>query len=282
MHTHPRPQPRRNLRRTDPAEPSASQAGRAQRNGEKVAASANGDADSDDTMRSQLRALSARLIEVREEERAAISRRVHDELGQALTALQWDVEKLSEELARRVSVHEKTAAGARLKSMSEAIDGALRTVRMVASELRPPMLDQFGLLAAIRWQAGEFQSRFGIACEVLSDRDHYAPSACAATTLFRIFQEILTNVARHSRASRVRVRLAEESGAITLVVQDNGKGIPKHRSLHSLGILGMRERAWLLGGVVEIASGRNAGTTVSVRIPLQITPTKAVKSPITK
>lgn len=229
-------------------------------------------------MRSQLRALSARLIEVREEERAAISRRVHDEIGQALTALQWDVEKLSEELSRCVPVHEKSAARARLKSMSETIDAALRTVRMVASELRPPMLDQFGLLAAIRWQASEFQSRFGIPCEVVSDRDHYAPSPCAATTLFRIFQEILTNVARHSGASRVRVRLAEESAAITLIVQDNGKGIPKHRNLDSLGILGMRERAWLLGGVVELASGRNAGTTVSVRIPLQVTHVQSVKS----
>jgi signal transduction histidine kinase len=219
-------------------------------------------------MRSQLKALSARLLEVREQERAAISRQVHDELGQALTALQWDVAKLTEEFSRHDTVV-RPAARTRLKSMSDTLADALRTVRAVAAELRPPMLDQFGLLAAIRWQAGEFESRYGIACEVESEREQYAASRCATTAVFRIFQEILTNVARHAGASRVRARLAEESGAITLVVQDDGKGLPKNCNPSSLGILGMRERAWLLGGALEIASGRSAGTTVSVRIPLQ-------------
>lgn len=230
----------------------------------------------DEDMRGKLRALSAKLLEVREQERAAISRRVHDELGQALTALQWDVAKLSEELASGDPV-QKTKAGAKLKSMSDTIAGALLTVRTVASELRPPMLDQFGLLAAIRWQAGEFQRRYGIVCRVLGGREHTAPSRCATTAVFRIFQEILTNVARHACATRVRVRFGEDSGALHLIVQDNGKGIADDRKQASLGILGMRERAWLLGGSVEITSRPRSGTTVSVRIPLQISETEAEK-----
>jgi two-component system sensor kinase len=232
-------------------------------------------------MRANLRALSARLLEVREQERAAISRQVHDELGQALTALQWDLAKLSEEFARHDTIV-TPAARARLKGMSETLTGALQTVRTVAAELRPPMLDQFGLLAAIRWQAGEFGARYGIACEVLSDREDYAPSRCAATAVFRIFQEILTNIARHAGATHVRIHVAEESAAITLVVQDNGKGLPKDCNPASLGVLGMRERAWLLGGVVEIASGRSTGTTVSVRIPMQNAHAKPERAPAAK
>lgn len=219
-------------------------------------------------MRSQLRALSARLLEVREQERAAISRRVHDELGQALTTLQWDVAKLSEEFASR-NATDTVATGVKLKAMSDTIASALLTVRTVATELRPPMLDQFGLLAAIRWQAGEFQKRYGIACEILSEREHYAPSHCTATAVFRIFQEILTNVARHSAATQVRVRLSEDAGAIVMIVHDNGRGIPNGRETASLGILGMRERAWLLGGSVDIATSRRTGTSVSVRIPME-------------
>ncbi len=268
MHSHPRHPPRRKPPRTDHAEHSSGEPIGKLRDGNAASLAADGDARSEDHIRSQLRALSARLLEVREQERAAISRRVHDELGQALTTLQWDVEKLSEELALPDSIR-PTNAGAKLKAMSATIAGALHTVRMVATELRPPMLDQFGLLAAIRWQAGEFQTRYGILCEILSDRERYAPSRGTATATFRIFQEILTNVARHACATLVRVRLGEESGALTLVVQDNGKGIPDGRESASLGILGMRERAWLLGGSLEIAAGRRSGTTVSVRIPLQ-------------
>lgn len=264
MHSHPR----RKLRRVDQSEPRASKPAPPPRIAEKPLIPQDTNGHCEDEIRANLRALSARLLEVREQERAAISRQVHDELGQALTALQWDVAKLAEEFTRHDTIVPATAR-TRLKGMSKTVAGALQTVRTVASELRPPMLDQFGLLAAIRWQAGEFQARYGIACEVLSEREHYAPSRCTATAVFRIFQEILTNIARHAGATHVRARLAEESAAITLVVQDNGKGLPKSCNPASLGILGMRERAWLLGGVVEIASGRSVGTTVSVRIPMQ-------------
>jgi signal transduction histidine kinase len=220
-------------------------------------------------MCAKLRELSARLLEVREQERAAISRRVHDELGQALTTLQWDVEKLSAELARPHAVGQP-AVHAKLKAMSDTIAGALLTVRTVASDLRPPMLDQFGLLAAIRWQAGEFHTRYGIACDVFCEQEEITPSRCTATAAFRIFQEILTNVARHAEATEVRVRLAEAASSLSLTVHDNGKGIPDGRESGSLGILGMRERAWLLGGTVEITSGPRAGTTIAVRLPMQI------------
>jgi len=219
-------------------------------------------------MRGQLRLLQARLLEVREQERAHLSRRVHDELGQALTALQWDVAKLTEQWqAPGAEAPESTAQ--RLASMAATIAGALHTVRTVATELRPPMLDQFGLSAAIRWQADEFQNRYGILCEVDSDRD-CSPSPCVATALFRIFQETLTNVARHAAANRVRIRLFEFSGRTTLSVQDDGKGMPEGKENGSLGILGMRERARLVGGSVEIASGTGSGTTVTVQIPSQM------------
>lgn len=197
---------------------------------------------------------------------ASISRRVHDELGQALTALQWDVAWLTSRLSPTTRNDEVTE---KLDAMSESIATALHTVRKVACELRPPMLDQFGLLAAINWQAGEFQTRFGIPCEVAADGEPVVANRETATGVFRIFQEILTNIARHARATHVGVRLAEESGRVTLVVQDNGCGIATGRQTASLGILGMHERASLLGGTLEIHTSVGSGTTVIVRIPLQ-------------
>lgn len=281
MHPHPRHTPRRKVRRVNPPEPRPTEAVPRPGTGTSEVRATNGTGTADDHARLQLRALSARLLEVREQERAAISRRVHDELGQALTTLQWDVEKLSAELGANGATMSPSVDG-KLKAMSETISAALRTVRLVASELRPPMLDQFGLLAAIRWQAGEFQGRHGVLCEVSSDREHYTPSRCTSTAVFRIFQEILTNVARHAAATQVRVRLNEGSETLTLVVQDNGKGIEEGRETASLGILGMRERAWLLGGSVEISSGPRSGTVVTVKIPTQIPSLEEEGSPQTR
>ncbi len=214
----------------------------------------------------QLRALSARLQEAREEERAAISRRVHDELGQALTALSWDLSWMKDRVAA-LEEPEQTVVADKLNGMAALTQGMMLTVRKIASELRPPVLDHFGLVPAIEWQANEFQSRYNTPCEVCARGPAISLSRNVSTALFRIFQEILTNVARHAEATKVRVQLEESEGDITLVVTDNGRGITEGQKLESLGILGMRERALLFGGAVAISAAPGKGTTVTVTVP---------------
>ena len=211
----------------------------------------------------KLRRLAAHLISVREEERAHIAREIHDELGQVLTGLKMEVTWLAKRLKDKALI-EKT------DSMCELIDSSVQTVRKIATGLRPEMLDDMGLVAAVGWQAKEFQKRTGIRCraklpaEVKFDID-------ISTTMFRIFQEILTNVARHSRATRVDIELTLGAEHIGLDVSDNGVGI-QDNELHarkSLGLLGMQERALLFGGDVRINGSPGHGTRVSVTIPLE-------------
>jgi signal transduction histidine kinase len=211
----------------------------------------------------KLRRLAAHLISVREEERAHIAREIHDELGQVLTGLKMEVTWLAKRLKDKVLI-EKT------DSMCGLIDSTVQTVRKIATGLRPEMLDDMGLIAAVAWQAKEFQKRTGIRCraklpaEVKFDID-------ISTTMFRIFQEILTNVARHSRATRVDIELTLGAEQIGLEVTDNGVGI-QDNELHarkSLGLLGMQERALLFGGDVRINGSPGHGTRVSVTIPLR-------------
>ncbi len=215
--------------------------------------------------REQLRALSARLQDAREEERAAISRRVHDELGQALTALSWELSKLTHQLQPPTGSQPEIAA--RLSGMDDMMDAMMQIVRKVAAELRPPILDHFGLAAAIEWQAKEFQERYRITCEVSARSRHAIPDRAMSTAVFRIFQEILTNVARHSRATKVRVQFNDSPRGFALIVHDNGCGITEGQKSQSLGILGMRERAHLFGGSIEIEGAAGKGTTVTVHIP---------------
>ena len=216
--------------------------------------------------RGQLRALSARLQEAREEERAAISRRVHDELGQALTALNWEIAWLKDRVTPAIQRQQPEFAD-KLSGMSGMVDTMMQTVRKVSAELRPPILDHFGLVAAIEWQASEFQARYRIVCEVLAREKMDVPNRDVSTAVFRIFQEILTNIARHAGATKVRVQLNENPSGLALIVNDNGRGITEGQKTHSLGILGMSERAHLFGGVVEITGLPGKGTTVTVLIP---------------
>lgn len=213
----------------------------------------------------QLRALSGHLQSIREEERTRIAREIHDELGQALTGLKFDVARLAGQLTA-----EKTELRVRAEAMSQAIDGIIRSVRQLATELRPGVLDALGLAEAIDWQAEEFQNRTGVRY-VRADRlDAISLDEERRTAVFRIFQEALTNVARHAGARQVEVGLARENGHLVLRVADDGRGIdPKAvEDPHSLGLLGMRERATLLGGEVRIEGEQGHGTTVTVRIPL--------------
>ncbi|MBX3122004.1 MAG: PAS domain S-box protein [Nitrospira sp.] len=213
----------------------------------------------------QLRKLTARLESVREEERILIAREIHDELGQALTGVKLELSLLHDQLLNVApTVHH------RLESISGLVDATIQSVRRIATDLRPIVLDQLGLIPAIEWQTHEFQSRTGIECRL----DVYLRSAClsqtASTAMFRIFQEILTNVVRHAKASVVKITLQEQGGGLVLEVQDNGRGITETELAdpQSLGLVGMRERALLLGGSITFAGNAGSGTIVRVRIPL--------------
>jgi signal transduction histidine kinase len=214
----------------------------------------------------QLRALSVYLQSIREEERTRIAREVHDELGQALTSCKLDLSWLANRLTREQSpLLEKT------RSLVSHMDSTIRTVRRIASELRPGVLDHLGLVAALEWQANEFQNRTGIKCDVQANVQELLPDPNLSTTFFRIFQETLTNVIRHAGATEVKVELKQSDARITLEVRDNGRGIASQdvSNTKSMGLLGMRERAALLGGVFKIGKlGRGKGTRVKVSIPV--------------
>jgi signal transduction histidine kinase len=214
----------------------------------------------------QLRALSVYLQSVREEERTRIAREVHDELGQALTGCKLDVSWIASRLPRE---HKPLVEKA--KALLIHIDATIQTVRRIASELRPGVLDHLGLVAALEWQANEFQTRTGIKCEVHTQLREAALDQNLSTTFFRIFQETLTNVIRHARATEVIVHLKQTDARFILEVNDNGRGIsePEIANPKSMGLLGMRERAVLLGGsfhIRPIPGGK--GTRVKVTIPL--------------
>jgi signal transduction histidine kinase len=210
----------------------------------------------------KLRRLAAHLISIREEERAHIAREIHDELGQVLTGLKMEVTQLAKLLKDKPQLE-------RIDSMCSLIDSTVQTVRKIATGLRPEMLDDMGLVAAVGWQAKEFQKRTGIRCRAKLPPETEKPHIDIATTVFRIFQEILTNVARHARATRVDIDLDISEERVALVVVDNGVGIPdaELNGRKSLGLLGMQERALLFGGEVNLTGTPGHGTRVAVVIP---------------
>jgi PAS domain S-box-containing protein len=210
-----------------------------------------------------LRALTAQLQSVREEERTRLARELHDRLGQALTAIRIDLAALKSAPAR-------DRPSPRIDAILGLVDETIRAVRKISTELRPGILDDLGLVAAVEWAAEEFQARTGIQCQVGLPEVHPAVDAGRATALFRILQETLTNVARHAGATQVSIALSQDSGRLSLEVRDNGRGIAKDQlsAPGSLGILGMRERAALLGGEFTIAGDPASGTTVRVAIPI--------------
>jgi len=211
----------------------------------------------------QLRNLTAHLQSVREEERARISREVHDELGQSLTAVKMDLAWLAGRLPQRNGQMLK-----RIRSTRQLADSMIQSIRRISTELRPAVLD-LGLAAAVEWQVQEFQARSGIQCKVrLLTHEVFAPDV--STTLFRILQETLTNVARHAKATRVEVVKQKRRDRVVLMIRDNGRGFDEENPSvsKSLGLLGMRERAAILGGQVNISSAPGKGTTVTAWIPL--------------
>jgi PAS domain S-box-containing protein len=217
--------------------------------------------------REQLRNLTGHLQAAMENERAAVARTIHDELGQALTALKMDLSWLQRQLQKdqRVLVDS-------IDTTLKYIDETINRVQKISAELRPGLLDDLGLVPAIEWQARQFQDRTGIACEVDVDLADVNIDTDLATALFRIFQEALTNVARHARASRVRTHLHHRNGALELEVKDDGRGITPDQlsALQSFGLISMRERAHSWGGSIDILGRPGEGTSVRVSVPTRL------------
>jgi len=218
--------------------------------------------------REQLRALAERLQLVREEDRKQVARDLHDQIGQILTAIKMDLTWVTRHLPESES-----DAIARLAESIQSINDGVKAVRTICSGLRPGVLDDLGLAAAIEWQASEFAARNGVQCQVTVPPVDLHLDGDRATATFRIFQECLTNVIRHAQATSVHIILRQEEENILLIVADDGIGFCESdlsNSLGSLGLLGMKERAQFCGGEVQISSSPGNGTTVTVRVPLDI------------
>jgi PAS domain S-box-containing protein len=215
--------------------------------------------------RRELRALAARLQSVREAERRRIAHEIHDELGQALTAFKMDLAWVAGRLrADQPDLMEQVT------SMLGRVDETVATVRRIATELRPSVLDNLGLVAAIEWQGSEFEKRTGIIVTLDLPPDTLELEEGRATTVFRMVQEALTNVARHSKATEAAVALELRDGTLQLQVKDNGRGITEDQSYgtSSLGLVGLRERALACGGTLSISGVPGQGTTITACIPL--------------
>jgi signal transduction histidine kinase len=211
----------------------------------------------------RIRLLSEHLQNIREEERAHIAREIHDELGQQLTVMKMDISWL----AKKISAKDD-AVRERFHDLMEILDATVQAVRKISYELRPHLLD-LGLDDAMQWHLKEFEKRSGIKTSFSSPEEESALDDSIKTGLFRIFQESLTNVARHSGASHVHVELILESNHIILRINDNGRGFDMNEAAEkqTLGILGMKERAIMMGGNYNIESEWDQGTTVMVIVP---------------
>ena len=218
-----------------------------------------------DTRTGELRQLSHQIQKIREEEKSRMSREVHDELGQSLTALKMDLFQLEKRLpAESVDLKNRT------QSMVDLVDSTIKSVQRIAMELRPPILDAFGLCEAIAWQAGEYEKRFAIKFDLNCLQSDLDLDKDMKTTFFRIFQESITNVVRHAEASKVNVSISRQNGQLVMKIKDNGKGIQDDQieDSNSLGLLGIRERVRYWNGEVIFHGDPDKGTIVEIRIPV--------------
>jgi PAS domain S-box-containing protein len=220
----------------------------------------------------QLRELSAHIEAAREEERTGIAREIHDQLGQALTVFKMDLSWIARRAVSEAGLSREQLLE-KVKGLVQMTDETIDEVRRISSELRPAILDQVGLGAALAWKAKELEERTQLACLVDSSLPADAKLDRALTSaVFRVFQEALTNVVRHAEATRVDVRLARSDGSLVLEVRDDGRGIKEEEiaNPHSLGLLGIRERLRPFGGTVAFARGQPKGTVVTVRVPIAV------------
>jgi signal transduction histidine kinase len=215
--------------------------------------------------RDELRALTEQLQSIREDERTVIAREIHDELGQALTSLQLGLAWI----AAKASPSWRRPLQEKVTGLSALVTTLIRSVRTIAAELRPGVLDELGLVMALRSEAREFKRHTGIPCAFRTTAGKMKLDRARSVAVLRIAQAALTNVARHAKASRVSVALAEGKRHLVLTVRDNGRGIRggKAQRPDALGLVGMRERALALGGVLTVTGSRGKGTTLRARIP---------------
>jgi PAS domain S-box-containing protein len=214
--------------------------------------------------RKKLRNLAVHLQHVTESERKRIAREIHDELGQELAVLNLEMLQLGKKIPRKQkSVHDK------INSISKRILSNISTVQKIVTELRPALIDKIDFQAAIEWQAEEFQKHTGIKCNLTFDAELIKLDKEQEVAIFRILQEMLTNIMRHADATRVKVMLKEKAGELIVLVKDNGKGITEAQIYNpqSFGIIGINERVSSLGGSFAIKGLHNKGTTVAIRIP---------------
>jgi PAS domain S-box-containing protein len=212
----------------------------------------------------RLRKLALHLQNIREEERTLIAREIHDELGQMLTFLKIQITLIGKKLTDNQQILKD-----KVDSSLKLIDDLIDTIQKISEKLRPTVLDELGIASAIDWQTKDFSERTGINCVCELPKDELPLDKEKSTAMFRIFQEAVTNIARHANASRVSISLKEFKQNIILEIKDNGKGITENQinDPRSLGILGMKERAVLFGGTLTIKSSMNSGTTVRVELP---------------
>ena len=215
----------------------------------------------------QLRELSDHLLNIREIERTNIAREIHDELGQQLTILKMDLSWLNQKLQK----HEDASVLQKTRDALKVLNETIKSVRRIATELRPSMLDDLGLIEAMEWQSKEFEKRSGIRITFKSGIAHLPVANAIATSLFRIFQEALTNIARHANAKNVFSKLQVENNEVILTIIDDGAGFDMQTLglKKTLGLLGMKERTLMMGGRFEINSKAGEGTTIIVTTSLE-------------
>lgn len=208
----------------------------------------------------QLRNLSSNLQLSSEEERKALAREVHDEVGQSLAALKIELSLLKRHMPGKLSS---------VESLIELVDGTIKSVKRIVKELRPELLDELGFVAAMEVYVNDFKKRSGIDCDLQVKTDDVSASPEQSIALFRILQEALTNILRHSGATKLRIKLNEKKGKLFFIIIDNGKGLSREKmeSSSSTGIIGMQERALILGGDFSIKGIRGAGTALKICIP---------------
>jgi signal transduction histidine kinase len=214
----------------------------------------------------EIEKLSAHLQSIREEERSRIALEIHDVLGQQLTALKMDASWVRKRLPDDKDVTD------RVGQMITLIDETIKIVRRISTELRPGILDDLGIVAAIEWQGSEFQKTTGVEVQVLSNRQEIAMDSDLSINVFRIYQEALTNIARHANATRVKTILTHQPELLQLEVIDDGGGIDyeKIKAKRSLGLISMKERARMFNGVVTVEPSTPKGTVVKLRVPLSM------------
>jgi len=212
-----------------------------------------------------LRELATHLQSIREEERTMIAQEIHDELGQVLTALKIQVSLLANKLDKNQQPLKE-----KINSLSDMIDASVESVQKISSKLRPGILDELGLIAAIEWQTEEFEKMTNIKCSLVLPGEELLLEKNKSTAIFRIFQEALTNIARHSKATQASISLLQHQSIIYLEIQDNGRGITQEqeKDFNSLGIHGMKERAMVFNGQVYVEGITGKGTIVKVEIPI--------------